>query len=244
MTRTRTLASLVLLVALGGLARADGLLYQLPKDGTWATYDVNVSAKGPNDMNMEMKGTLRLASVGQATEKDRPCRWIEIQFDMTMAMGEHKMDQSEAYKLLIPEKYLAKGESPLDHVVRAWTQHGKGEMKKLDNPNDIDAGPLPIILSAPWKDVKQLAKAETESKLGKVACEGVEGSLEFKASKIGVMKAKFENRLSTESPFGVVASRWTIQPPDDTPAKMGDMVWKLKLTDFGSDAKTKMPDAK
>ena len=64
-----------------GVVRADGLLYQLPKDGTWASYDLNVSVQRETTMT----GILRLASVGQVTEDKTPCRWIEVQIEVQFA---------------------------------------------------------------------------------------------------------------------------------------------------------------
>jgi hypothetical protein len=243
MSRARCLVAFLLLVLSAALAKADGLLYQLPKDGSWATYDADMQAKGgPNGETMNAKGTLTLASVEQVTENGQPCRWIEVQFKLTMAMGEHKSEKIETYKVLIPEKYLAKGESPLEHVVRAWMQRGDGEPQKLTNPGDIDRGPLPLILSAPWKDAKQLDKAEVDCKLGKVVCEGAQGAQEFKNKQGKVIKCRFENRLHATSPFGVATSRWTMELPDM--AKDAEMKWEMRLADFGDDAKSKMPDAK
>jgi hypothetical protein len=243
MVRTRCLVAFLLSLSLVSLAQADGLVQQLPKDGAWATYDMESSAKGgPGGATMSMKGSVWVASVGQVTENNLPCRWIEVEFKVKMEIGDAKHEKSEVYKLLIPEKYLAKGETPLDHVVRAWTKTDKGDPRKWDKPNDIDAGPMPLILSGPWKDVKQLDKAEVESKLGKLACEGVQGSLEFKMRQEKVMKCKLENRVHPDSPFGVVTSRWTITVPEmDTNMEMTS---GLKLSDFGTDAKSKMPDAK
>lgn len=243
MSSARYLAAFLLLALSAALARADGLLYQLPKDGRWASYDFDASVKMAETAGMNLKGTLRMASVGQATEEKQPCRWIEIELGTVMTLGENKMEKSETYKLLIPEKFLAKGQTPLEHVVRAWTRSGQAEPKKLDKPNSVAAGPLPIILSGPWKDVKQLDKAEVKSKLGKLACKGVEGTLEFKMGGEGVMKCKFENRLHADSPFGVVTSHWTLQP-DAGPMKAGPMEWNFKLADFGDGAKSKLPDAK
>jgi hypothetical protein len=241
MSYARCLAAFFLLVLSAALARADGLLCQLPKDGSWATYDLDMGAKMPGGGVAKAKGTVWLASVGQTTENGEPCRWIEVEFKITMAMGDQKREEIEIEKLLIPEKYLAKGESPLEHVLRAWKKHGDNKPVKMDKSNDIDSGPLPLILSGPWKEVKKLDKAEVECKLGKVACEGVQGSLEFKIHG-GAMKCKLENRLHADSPFGVATSRWTLEMPD-TPG-MGGMDWGLKLVDFGKDAKDKMPDAK
>ena len=170
----------------------------------------------PNDR----QGYVRIASVGQTTEEQQPCRWIEVQFD---ADDDHRRAQRsrriEVFKVLIPEKFLAKGQSPLEHVVRAWIRHGEDEPKKLEKPDEFSASPLPLILSGPWKDAKELEKAEVECKLGKLACKGVEGTLEFDLGKGGVMKCKFEDRLHADSPFGVVTSHWTLQPPEAGPMK-------------------------
>jgi hypothetical protein len=242
MSRARCLFAFFALVLSASLVQADGLLCDLPKDGSWVTYDADVNATGPGGMNMTIKGTFNLASVGEATEGGEPCRWIEVEFKLAMVMGDRKNEKTEVYKLLIPEKYLAKGESPLEHVVRAWVKRDKSEPVKLDNPNDIDAGPLPLVLAAAWKNAKDLEQTEVECKLGKVACKGTEGTLEFKNKRGGTMKCKLEKRLHPDSPFGVASSRWNIELPE-----MGEgsgMTWNIKLADFGKDAKSKMPDAK
>jgi hypothetical protein len=242
MSYARYLVAFFLLVLPAALARADGLLCQLPKDGSWATYDLDMGTKMPGGEVAKAKGTVWLASVGQTIENGEPCRWIEVEFKITMTMGEHKREEIEVNKLLIPEKYLAKGESPLEHVLRAWMKHGEAAPRKLEKPNSIDAGPLPLVLSGPWKDAKQLDKAAVDCKLGKVACAGVQGTLEFKIHG-GNMKCKLEKRLHADSPFGVAASRWTLEMPDG-PSGMGAMDWNLKLVDFGENAKSKMPDSK
>jgi hypothetical protein len=242
MSRARLVLSLLLLVFSAGLAKADGLLCQLPKDGTWATYDLNMAMTMPGGESAAAKGVIRIASVGQATTDDNlPCRWIEVECKMAIAMDEHKTEKTQTWKMLIPEKYLAQGETPLDHVLKGWTWQDQGQPQKLDNPNDIDTGPLPLILSAPWKELKRLDKVAVDCKLGKVACDGVQGSLEFKTKDGQAMKCKLEARLHPDSPFGTATNRWTIFVP-----MMGEsgMEWTLKLADFGENAQSKMPDAK
>lgn len=243
MSRVRCLAAFLLLALSVGLARADGLLCQLPKDGSWATYNLDIAVKMPNGQNASTTGTMSLASVGQVTENGMPCRWIEVLCKLTMGMGDQKAEKVQMWKLLIPEKYLAKGETPLEHVLRAWTRQGTGEPQNLADPNDMDAGPLPLVLSAPWKEAKQLDKAEVECKLGKVSCDGEQGLLEFKAKGGNAMRMKWklENRLHADSPFGVATSRWIMSVPD---MMEGEMEWNLKLIDFGGNAQSKMPDAK
>ena len=242
MSFTRYAAAFLFLALSAGLARADGLFYQLPKDGHWASYDVDVAVQGAAEgQKMNVKGTLRIASVGEVTEDGQPCRWIEIQLDATATAGENKVEQNALYKVLVPEKFLAKGQTPLEHAVRAWGRLGEAEPKKLEKLNDVNASPLPIILSGPWKDVKELEDAEVESKLGKLACKGVEGTLEFKTTKDTGMKCKFKNRLHADSPFGVVTSHWTLLLPKSNGESMN---WTLKLVDVGENAKSKLPDAK
>ena len=241
MSRARYLVAFVLLVLSAGLAQADGLLYQLPKDGTWATYQLDGTAQkmGKFGIDATDKGTLRIASVGRVTANKQPCRWIEVQLDVERNIGEQKFKRNEAYKVLIPEQFLAKNQSPLEDVIHAWRQWEDGKSEQMVNPNNINT-PLPLILSKPWENVKHLEKAEVKSKLGSRNCEGVEGTIELRGER-RYEKWELENRLHTDSPFGVVTSRWKLAPRQEGG---GAMTWNLKLVDFGENAKSKMPDAK
>jgi hypothetical protein len=53
--------------------RADGLLYRLPDDGTWARYSFKQTMALPKDKKMTVEGTLTLASVGHEKVKDEVC---------------------------------------------------------------------------------------------------------------------------------------------------------------------------
>jgi hypothetical protein len=246
MSRLFSLIALFSLLLTAESALADGFLLQLPKDGTRATYTLTGMVKdgpasGPAD-NISIDGSFQIASVGQATEKDQPCRWIEIKFEMGGAAkdknGRTKLPvQTFTYKLLIPEKYLVKGESPLDHVVRAWQQNNQEEATELKNPKDFLDGPLAILLAGPMKDEKKLDKAEVDCKLGeKLACEGVSGTMEVKHGPTQV-KCTLEYRVLDKSPFGVVASTWKLEA-DDTDMMECNMV----LSDVSEDAKSELPD--
>jgi hypothetical protein len=220
-----------------GLAQADGLLYKLPKDGSWALYDFTPDIKAKN---VRYKGTLKISSVGQVTEQNQPCRWIEVQMDISLEMGDNREVKSQVFKVLVPEVFLAKGEAPLEHVLRGWIKRGKGEPRPLSNPNSIEVGLLPLALSGPWKSVKKLEKVEVESKLGKLECEGVQGTLEFPRKEKDSMQCKLESRLNPDSPFGVVTARWINRLPELP--KPGTLEWNLKLIDYGDGAKSQIPD--
>jgi hypothetical protein len=227
------------------VAQADGLLCKLAKDGTWATYQLDGSGKnvGEFGFNLAAKGTLRIASVGRVTEDQQPCRWIEIQFDAEYAIGNEKVKKSDWWKILIPEKYLVRGQSPLDHVLRAWYRsEADDSSQKTDDPSD-GRTPLPIILSGPLADGERLKAAEIDSGLGTLACEGMQGTLNLTTARGGALppireKWKIETRVHPKCPFGVVACSWTLNSSLET------QVWHLNLRDFGENATSKMPDAK
>ncbi len=244
MSALRGMIVLLLLLAAAGSARADGLLYKLPEDGTWATYELDGSGKniGEFGADLTMKGRLHIASVGRVMENDQPCRWIEVQFDVENKIGHEQSKKSDWWKLLISEKHLINGQSPLNHTLRAWYRSEADDCsQKIDSPSD-GRTPLPIILSGPLENSKRLEAAETESKLGKLTCNGIQGTLTLKSRRGALpeirQKWKLESRLHPDSPFGVVASSWTLDSP------RGTLVWHLKLVDFGKNATSKMPDAK
>ena len=172
------------------------------------------------------------------TIEDQACRWIEVELNAGTVVEGRELKSDRICKLLIPEKWLAAGQSPLDHVVRAWWQPESGaKAENLAKPQAPDT-PLPIILSGPWKDVKSQPKADIECPLGKFSCAGVEGTLELPLAAGGTMKCQLENRLNPESPFGVVSSHWLIATP------AGTLEWDLKLAKRGPKAESKLPEAK
>src|SRR5262245_12216315 len=88
-----------------GSARADGLLYQLPEDGSWVRFAFRYTFKldGMEQPGQGM-GTMTMASVGKAREGAEACRWIEFQIRLKDSGTEHTLIR----KLLIPERYLKK----------------------------------------------------------------------------------------------------------------------------------------
>jgi hypothetical protein len=237
-------AMVALIFCCAGRAFADGMIYQLPKDGAWVTYAFAASAKTTGaaaDDTMNFKGLMTIASVGQTVVQGELCRWIEIHMGMdAKTAGEQR---GETYKVLVPEKYLTKGESPLKHVVQAWMQRGATRPEKMLDPSDINIGPLPIILSGPWTNPQPTEKIAIDTKLGKLDCAGTQGTLDFKMGTIGNMLCRLENRVNESSPFGVVTCSWSLQLPD-IEGKRAMIFWDLRLVDVGVNAVSKLPDIK
>src|SRR5262249_15879102 len=103
-----------------GIARADGLLYQLPKDGSWVRFAIQYTFKFDGvEKAAQGTGTMTMAPVGKAREGGEACRWIEFKVKLKDSGTEHTLIR----KLLIPEKYLKKGENPTEHVARGWAKY-------------------------------------------------------------------------------------------------------------------------
>lgn len=216
-------------------ARGDGMLYQLPEDGAWVQFDLTAVSKF-GSREEDAKGTLRMASVGRITENREPHRWIEVKFDAKTSDGKNEVLLS---KVLVPEKFLKKGEKPLAHVIRAWLRKDDKKPEKIDIANDfrnLEDSPWLVILAGPLKDAKQLDAITVESKRGKLSCAGVNGTMPLggQDSK-GVVSV--ETRLHDNAPFGVVSSRWVL-----THGKEGTMTFQLKLADYGTKAQSELPD--
>jgi len=237
--------ALLVLAPVAATARADGMVYQLPEDGTWAEFksrgEMTVMEK-----DQSVTGTIRIASVGRTVEQGAPCRWIEVKLDMKRGDND---EVSIISKVLVPEKFLVAGEKSLQHAVRAIIKEGESEPKEVDDPENFDHGPLPLILADPLKKSKELEAREIKSKLGKLSCKGVGGRLSFKPQHSDGITVRVQTRLHPDAPFGVVSSRWTIEEqakgdgkdPDKEGPRM-KMTWTSTLSDFGTGATSELPD--
>jgi hypothetical protein len=85
------------------------------------------------------------------------------------------MEHTLIRKLLIPEKYLNKGENGTEHVVRGWAKY---DDEPVDRAVPVH-GRWPAYLAGPLRDERKLEKQLVESKLGALECEGVTGWMEY-----------------------------------------------------------------
>ena len=237
----RATCLVVVLALAANTAHADGLFFKLPKDGTWATY---------NSIRPESRAARR------PSERDRPRgvgragqgRWTDLSLDRTGCRrstcgGEGTATSQGSAQIPDPRKVPHQGETPKDHVLRAWRKLGDGKPQTTEEPNPILAGPA--------KDAKHLDKLAVESKLGKLACEGVVGSIEIQAPDATKIRCLMETRLHPDAPFGLVTSHWAVTFMSTDKSKegarateVGTMEMNLKLIDFGDKAVSEMPDAK
>jgi hypothetical protein len=226
-----TFSTFALMCLFSAAALADGLLYQLPEDRSWVRYDAEVNHLR-DGMQQSERAVLTMASVGKSMEGAEPCRWIEVRIQMSDAGAEPRI----VAKALIPEKYLKKGEDSLNQLVRGWIKNKEQEVVKLETSN---FGPLRAFLAGPLQDEKKLEKEVIDSKLGKLECEGVAGTVPItEGDREG--KFTFNTRLNPKAPFGVVSSRIEFEfKRDGQVVESGSAVFTL--ADSGSDAESALP---
>ena len=121
-------------------AYADGLIFQLPADGTWARYAVQIegefkAGKLPAQ-RLATTSTLTVSSVGEVTRHEQKCRWIELKME-SKGKGMHP---EVVLKMLIPEEYLKRDQDPLAHAVSTFFNPKPADKKAAPVKSYIDEG--------------------------------------------------------------------------------------------------------
>ena len=237
------LATLALLTFASG-ARADGLLYQLPEDGSWVRFHVTMTMEHGDAEPGKMTGSLTMRSVGQETVEGDKCRWIELELIPDKPGDQQAPPQGPPHiimKVLLPESNLQKGKEPLDHLVKGWMKEGDEEPRELKDPNSEHTGPLPAFLSGPLRDVKELDKKTIDTKLGMLECPGITAHNVYKQGE-ATTTVEFETRLHDKAPFGVVSSKLKYDSKRGDNEEKGTLA--LDLEETGQDAKSSLPDSR
>ena len=233
--RSAFLAGLIVAATVVQPARADGLIYQLPADGSQIRYDMEIAIGA---QNVNLKGSVTVSSVGKATENGENCRWIEIK----MITTDEGQDHIVISKALVPEKHLGKGKSAADNVIRAWIKEENGEPFEIKDLKAPQAVALRAFLAGPLKNPGELEKIEIDGKLGKLECPGATGDVEIE-SDIGTISINMENRLHEKAAFGLVTAAWKFELKNNGQVQVAG-TFKLTPTDTSTTALSELPDKK
>ncbi len=232
--RTLFLAFVAVLTFLSP-AGADGLLYRLPEDGTYVRFDLELKQEAGGETK-SASGSLTMASVGQKEVDGKKCRWIEFR----MQMKQEQRERVQMVKVLVPEQHLKAGAAPIDHMIKGWYGSPGKDAKEAENNRDPRLGPVPAFLCGPFKDSKKLVAEDLDTKLGKLSCPGVTGSVRIEQGK-QIHDITFDNRLNDKAPFGLVSSRMQFKVTrDDKMRDKGSLI--LTLTEVGKTAKSELPE--
>ena len=241
---TKLFYSVAIIALLPPATFAEGLLYQLPDDGHWVRFEIDGTGTEPDGTEIKLVGTLTMSSVGTVDMDGKKCRWIEIVTEAKRA-GEPFTDID---KLLIPEHRLAKGKEPLKHVLKAWHKHsmGDGPPRKIEDfageSGALYLRKLNPSLHGPFETTKELEPVRIDSKLGKLECKGITASEKIEQGGGVTIHSTYLIRLHNKAPFGVVSweAKWKVEQDGQA---LGTMTMKMKVADFGTDAKSMIPDA-
>jgi hypothetical protein len=202
---------------IGSLAHADGLAFQLPPDGTWASYAVKTDAEfgvgdGPKQ-KLAITGTLMISSVGEVTRTEQKCRWIELKWE-TKTKGVYP---KLVLKMLIPEDRLQRGQDPLAHARVTFFNPKPVDKEKVES--FIDKGFNRIqyeidrfrdVFPRPLDQPKTLPRETVETQAGKFEdCEVLTDRSDYDGPLLGdgrsVFKATYRIVFHPKAPFGVVS---------------------------------------
>jgi hypothetical protein len=121
----------------------------------------------------------------------------------------------------------------------------RGWAKAYDKPilpiEDVDKGPLRLLLSGPLQDSKKLDSKVIDCKAGKLNCDGLSGTTAWKDQAGRKFQATHEIRLHDKSPFGVAFWDSRTEMDDQVRARM---IIKMTSTfcESGTNAKSELPD--
>jgi hypothetical protein len=240
--------SCALVCGIAAPAPAGGIVRQLPEDGGWARFDLELHVLGQDGQPREtLKGSETVRSVGRKTVGGRTCRWIELQFRFQPA--NRRREHVEILRLLIPEEEItAEDADPLEHVVEAWQRipirGDPGVAARLKDLNTLEAI-LAEVLHGPLEDAQELETQPTPCGLGNLECAGTAGTRAVPIDQGEVVRDvyRYEARLHKHAPFGVVRLRSEFRRELSSGATGDHRVSIFTLAEVGSGAKSAIPEA-
>ena len=190
-------------------ARGDGLIFQLPTDGTWAEFSGHGTAivefafpketlAGMDDRGKQMladmsgeqevRKTIRISSVGGEDYAQRACRWIELSGKSTITnekTAHIQRTDTNTIKMLVPEQHLKRGHDPLDNAIFTFWNPKDADLAGVQNEKGFDRIRYEIdrflpIFAPPLRDEKQLPAETIKTPAGEFRnCEIISGSSTF-----------------------------------------------------------------
>src|SRR5262249_44649659 len=150
-------------------ARADGIIQDLPEDGSWVEFAMKgegVDLMGKIAVTVE--GMLTIRSVGRETIDGEAGRWIEVGTAASFQRGGQKEKQTEIRKMLIPERRLVSGENPLAHLRKGKRKRDDDQPTEIQVPGPgAEAGGIPNeLFHAPLPPIQATERINVETPAG------------------------------------------------------------------------------
>jgi len=230
------LVSCLALLAVAPSATADGLITQLPDDGSWAEFELKLTLT-EDGQKRERSAYLRLSSVGQDVHEGTKCRWVELQISRT-----EPPQPDEVTKILVPEESLKSGKVTAASLIRGWRKAADEEATEVDNDRPrLKIGPLALLLSGSFSDSPKPEKEEVKVEgLGPLACDKTTGKHEMPMSPTENLPADITVWRNSKASFGTVKLR--VHIIDKRADRERDGVFEAVQVKSGKDAKSALPE--
>ena len=209
--------------------KSAALFQTLPKDGTWAEFNVNVKLNG-----QEIVPKWSARSVGQAFHGGKPCRFIEME-----QTCDHPRLANMTWRLLVPEDEFGEGKDPLSKAVKRWVKIGENDPEAVDSI-ELKAPDFAMLLAGPKQNLKtEEATDKVRWQQGDLECSVVSGHNEI---ELGNTKFSMSHRVfrHKDVPFGLAGMQQELKASFG--GQMQAATIKMTLRDHGKDAKAKLPD--
>lgn len=244
--KSRTLMlSLLLALAVTNHSFGGGLLQKLPKDGVWAQYLLEAEAVRGEARRKMPNGVVTIRSVGSTVIEGEKCRWIELESKADDA----KTKAMVVIKVLLREKDLKPGTTSAPRIVRGWKKHPSSKtVKPVTNKDMIGESGLWVFFGAKSSDEKRLKKTKVvDYQKGKLKIAAAKTArLDVQLAEIPPNDLKLNARQTVWThksiPFGTAVLRigWEAR----TKARSGKLFFTFTLQDFGTGAKSALPENK
>lgn len=242
-------AACILLNCVVSHVRADGLIFSLPADGTWAelsgTTESNYKMPLPPEALARMDeagkarmrsylgpqrilNTVRVSSVGIHQYAGIPCRWIELRRSVKFVGSETKPEHKNPIailKILVRDKELTRGHDPLENAYLAFFNPKEVDVKHVPSDPGFDRVRYEIerflpCFPPPLRNEKKVAKETIATPIGTFRdCDVISGTAEFDRPLLG--GGRWESKAT-----------WTIAIHPDAPFGV------VRLTSEDSTAET------
>jgi hypothetical protein len=217
-------------------ATADGLITQMPDDGSWAEFELKLTLT-ENDQKRELSAYLRLSSVGQVEHQGKQCRWVELQVSRT-----EPPTPDELAKILVPEESIKSGKVTVASLIRGWRKPEDEEATELDkNRPRLGIGPLAMLLSGSFSGSQKTEKEEVKVEgLGPLNCDKTTGKHDLPMGPSDDLPADITLWRNSKAAFGTVKLR--VHLVDKRDGRERDGVFEAVQVKAGKDAKSALPD--
>lgn len=251
---------------LGNIAWGQGIVTQLPEDGSWVRFEGTYSqveirpetAAGKVEIAPWIEH-VTIKSVGKETasyrDEEVPCRWIEIKIERGRER-DGKIDTGltglEIYKVLIPEEAVIAENVDADGVpvsfvplVKGFRKIGKADPKPLAEPA-LQLYPLGILVGY-YRELTVVAEeVDAEVGIGPVKARQLQGNIKIERPNSRTVQ---ESTIwkSPEVAFGV--ARWAAklvretkdeQSPRSDFKPVSEVTVAMQAKEAGQDAKSEL----